>query len=105
MTQKAKSCRRAVRRSGSSLAMTADVALNEGLVAVGEATHIVTTHPRRLPTRHRLLRANNVIGKVITVSLFFLVWKGYELVVYDTGKLHVISSLLHRLTNPTQPGT
>jgi hypothetical protein len=64
--------------------------VGDALVDAAEATHAVPTSlpPRRSSRRH--LRVNNVLGKLILALLAVLAWKGFELVVIQTG---VFSSL------------
>ncbi|ORY74988.1 hypothetical protein BCR35DRAFT_306382 [Leucosporidium creatinivorum] len=59
--------------------------VGEALVGAAEATRAVSTSlpPRRRSPRY--LRVNVVLGKVILALLVLLAWKGFELVVIQTG--------------------
>lgn len=59
--------------------------VGDALVGTAEATHAVSTSlpPRRRARRY--LRVNNVLGKLIIALLAVLAWKGFELVVIQTG--------------------
>ncbi len=57
------------------------------LLTTAKADPTLEPKPRIKSTRwSRQLRANNILGKLIPALIFVLAIKGYNLVVFETGK-------------------